>query len=210
MRAGRGGRLGWLPAALVCLALCGCGGKSSSSTGGGTTTPPPPPLPSFKCRDSQVAANQVALKCAGKLAPDVWQIAVVIGSPTTSTDIDGFTFDLLLDANEVLYVPESALAGLMLAQGGNTPLLAAKLIPGNPNRLSVGISRTGGVPGVQGIQGFDQIMLFSLKVAPGQEFDPDPRYVTFDKSRSQAFDSSPSAQQIDSITFSDQLLLSNQ
>jgi hypothetical protein len=209
MRAGRGRCPGWLPAALASLALFGCGGKGPSDSSGGTTTPPPV-VPMFLCRDSQVAVDQVALKCATRLNPDVWQIAVVIGSPTTSTDIDGFAFDLLLDANEVQYVPDSALIGPMLTQGGNTPLLSATLKPGNPNRLVVGIARTGGAPGVQGIAGFDQIMLFSVKRVPGAQFDPDPRYVTFDKSASTALDSSASAQPIPSITFSDQLLLSNQ
>jgi len=34
--------------------------------------------------------DKVALKCGAQLAADVWQIDVVIGSPTTSTDIGGF------------------------------------------------------------------------------------------------------------------------
>jgi hypothetical protein len=207
MRAESVRRPGRLIVPLACLALLGCGGKGADSGGG--TAAPPPPLPTFQCHDSAVTVDQVALKCAVNLSQDVWQIAVVIGSPTTSMDIDAFAFDLLLDPTAVQYVPNSALAGNMLAQGGNTPLLGAALVAGDPNRLRVGIARTGGAPGVQGTTQFNEIMRFSVRRVPGAQFDANPMHIVFDQTDSQAYDSSVPKQPI-SITFSDQLLLSNQ
>jgi hypothetical protein len=197
-----------LLAPIVCAVLLGCGGKGGD--GGSGVTPPPPLTPTFRCSDSPVMLNQVALKCGVKLADDVWQIDVVIGSPTTSTDIDGFAFNLLFDPAILEYVPGSARAGPMLYQNINTPLIAAQIMSGDPGRLVVGISRTGGAAGVGGLPGYDQVMIFSMKVMPGAQLDPVPGHLTFDMERSVALDSSDPAQSIPSITFSDQLLLSNQ
>ncbi|HYS05303.1 MAG TPA: hypothetical protein VEW47_08930 [Candidatus Dormibacteraeota bacterium] len=196
-----------LSAVLVAL-LLGCGRKSGDGGGGGVVTPPPPPTPTFRCTDSLVMVNKVALKCGAPLPGNVWQIDVVIGTPTTSTDIGGFAFDLLFDPTILEYVPDSARAGAMLYQDADTPLLIARI--SDPGRLVVGINRTSGAAGVQGIPGYDLIMSFSMKAVPGAEFDADPRHLAFDMNRFQALDSSAQAQPIPSITFSDQLLLSVQ
>jgi len=195
-----------LLAALLSALLLGCGSKS----GGGDTvvTPPPPPTPTFQCTDSSVMVDKVALKCGVHRTVDVWEIDVVIGSPTTSTDIGGFAFDLLFDPAILQFVPDSAGAGPMLYQDGDTPLLSARI--SDPGRLVVGIYRTGGAAGVQGIPGYDHIMTFSMKAVPGAQFDADPRHLAFDMNIFQALDSSAQAQPIPSITFSDQLLLSFQ
>ena len=154
--------------------------------------------------------DTVALKCSVQRTADVWEIEVVIGSPTTSTDIGGFAFDLLFDPEILEYVPDSARAGAMLYQGSDTPLLSALIMNGEPGRLVVGIYRTGGAAGVRGVSGYDHIMTFSMKAVPGAQFDADPGHLRFDMSRSEALDSSFPAQPILSITFSDQLLLSVQ
>jgi len=57
---------------------------------------------------------------------------------------------------------------------------------------------------------FDRIMAFKVQALPGAQFDPDPSHLRFDKTRSEALDSSIQHQPIPSITFSDQILLSNQ
>jgi len=199
-----------LLAPLVFAVLLGCGRKGGD--GGNTVvTPPPPPTPTFRCTDSPVMVDKVALKCGIKRADDVWEIDVVIGSPTTSTDIGGFAFDLLFDPAILKYVPDSARAGPMLYQDGDTPLMSAQVMSGDPGRLVVGIYRTGGAAGVQGLAGvYDQIMTFSMKAVPGAQFDPDPGHLRFDMARSEALDSSALSQPIPSITFRDQLLLSFQ
>jgi len=196
-----------LLAPLVFALLLGCGRKGGNTV----VTPPPPPTPTFRCTDSPVMVDKVALKCGVKVADDVWQIDVVIGSPTTSTDIGGFAFDLLFDPAILKYVPDSARAGAMLYQDGDTPLMSVRIMSGDPGRLVVGIYRTSGAAGVQGQSGVnEQIMMFSMKALPGAQFDPDPGHLRFDMSRSEALDSSDPSQPISSITFSDQLLLSFQ
>ncbi len=194
---------------LVCAALFGCGGKGGDG-GGSVIPPPPPPTPAFRCSDSPPAENQVVLRCGVKLAADVWQIDVMIG-PSSSTDIGGFAFDLLFDPAVLSYVPGSAQWESMLFQDGETPLLSAQMATGDPGRLVVGIYRTGGVGGVGVVPGtYDRIMAFSMRVTPGAQFDPDPKHLVFDKEKSQALDASDPPQWIPSITFNDQLLLSNQ
>src|SRR5439155_19898556 len=128
-------------------------------SGGGDTvvTPPPAPTPTFQCTESLVMVDTVALKCGAPLSGNVWEIEVVIGSPTTSTDIGGFAFDLLFDPAILEYVPDSARAGAMLYQGSDTPLLSALIMNGEPGRLVVGIYRTGGAAGVRGVSGYDHI-----------------------------------------------------
>ena len=196
------------PAVLMCAALIGCGGKGGD--GGGPVVPPPPPTLTFKCSDSPPQADQVVLRCGVRLTQDVWQIDVMIGAHPAS-DIGGFAFDVLIDPMVLKYVPGSAVSGSMLFQDGEVPLLTAVTAPGDPGRLVVGIYRTGGVPGVAVVPGtFDRIMVFNVQALPGALFDPYPLHLRFDEARSEALDTSVPPQAIPSITFSDQILLSNQ
>jgi len=197
------------PAVLMCAALIGCGGKGGDG-GGGPVVPPPPPTLTFKCSDSPQQPDQVVLRCGVRLTEDVWQIDVMIGAHPTS-DIGGFAFDVLIDPMIMKYVPGSAVSGSMLFQDGEVPLLSVDTAPGDPGRLVVGIYRTGGAPGIAVVPGtFDRIMVFDVQALPGAQFDPDPSHLRFDKTRSEALDSSIQHQPIPSITFSDQILLSNQ
>jgi len=196
------------PAVLMCAALIGCGGKGGD--GGGPVVPPPPPTLTFKCSDSPPQADQVVLRCGVRLTQDVWQIDVMIGAHPAS-DIGGFAFDVLIDPMVLKYVPGSAVSGSMLFQDGEVPLLTAVTAPGDPGRLVVGIYRTGGVPGVAVVPGtFDRIMVFNVQALPGALFDPYPLHLRFDEARSEALDTSVPPKAIPSITFSDQILLSNQ
>jgi hypothetical protein len=193
-----------LLASLVFALLLGCGGKSGDG-GGSVVTPPPPLTPTFRCTDSPVMTNQVALVCVKLLPADVWQIDVVIGPPTTATNIDGFAFDVLFDPTLLAYVDGSARAGTLFFQGGPTPLVIAQTKPGEPGRLVVGIHPTGTGGGVGATtSSFDQILIFNLKLVAGTTFDP--QLLHFDNY--EALD--PLDQPIPSIRFSDQLLLSNQ
>jgi hypothetical protein len=188
--------------AIVCAVHLGCGGKGGD--GGSVVTPPPPPTQTFRCSQSPVTIDQVALQCGVNLTADVWQIDVVIGSPTRSTDIDGFAFDVLFDPTLLTYVNGSARAGNLFFQGGLAPLVVAQTQPGEPGRLVVGIHPSGTGGGVQGTPTFNQILIFNMKLAGEGTFDP--YLLRFDNH--EALDSLD--QPISSITFSDQLLLSNQ
>ncbi|HKB07375.1 MAG TPA: hypothetical protein VKF61_03730 [Candidatus Polarisedimenticolia bacterium] len=201
-------RILWAPAFLI-WALLGCGSKESDR---GTTVTPPSPVPSsLACSSSLPQIDDVVMTCRTHFAADdSWQIDVVIGSPTTSTDIGGFAFDILFDPTVLTYVPGSAGWGEMLVQDGITPLFSAETVPGDPGRLVVGIYRPGGQPGVQGTTTYNRIMVFRVKAVPGVQFDQYPPRLTFDMTRSEAIDSSPSAQAITSIKFRDQILLSKQ
>jgi hypothetical protein len=199
-----------LPAAALVLAvLLGCGGKGPDA-GSTVVTPPPPVLPTFQCSDSPVMADEVALKCGPPLSGGVREIDVMIGVPTQSTDIEGFAIDLLFDPALLQYVAGSARPGDMLSLDGNSLLLDTQVVGGTPSRLVLGISRTGGVPGVTGTAGYGQILSFKMRAVPGVLFDPDPSHLLFDHDRSEAFDSSVPAQPILSISFRDQILLSFQ
>ena len=196
------GRPGRVLAPLVFVLLIGCGGKGPSSSGSGVT--PPPLLPTFKCADSPVMIDQVAMTCDLRISDDIWQIGVVIGSPTTATNIDGFAFDVLFDATRMTYVDGSALAGSLFFHGGPTPLVSAQTKPGEPGRLIVGVHSTGGGGGVQGVAPYNGIVVFRMKRVFGETFDP--QLLRFDNMV--ALDSLD--QPIPSIRFSDQLTLSNQ
>jgi hypothetical protein len=191
-----------LPAALLFAFLLGCGHKSGG--GDSVVTPPPPLTPTFRCSDSPVMTDMVALKCGALLTADVWQIDVMIGSPTTATNIDGFAFDVVFDPRFLAYVDGSALAGQLFFRGGTPPLVSAQTAPGQPGRLVVGIHTTGSGGGVQGMPGFDRILVFNLKAVAGATFDP--QLLHFDND--EALD--PLDHPIPSIAFSDQLQLSNQ
>ena len=196
-------------AVLMCVALIGCGGKGVDG-GRCPVVHPPPPTLTFKCSDSPQQPDQVVLRCGVRLTQDVWQIDVMIGAHPVS-DIGGFAFDVLIDPMVLKYVPGSAVSGSMLFQDGEVPLLTAVTAPGDPGRLVVGIYRTGGVPGVAVVPGtFDRIMVFNVQALPGALFDPYPLHLRFDEARSEALDTSVPPQAIPSITFSDQILLSNQ
>ena len=199
------------PAIVMCAALLGCGTKERDS-GGFVPPPVPPPVTSVQCSDTPPAVDQVVMRCGVRISPSVWQIDVVVGYDTTSTDIGGFAFDILIDPTALTYIPGSAQSGSMLFQGGtSSPLLTAQIAPGDPGRLVVGIYRTGDAAGVQGkAPPYDRIMVFEVRAVDGAQFDPDPPRLRFDKTRSEALDSSSPAQAIPSITFSDQILLSRQ
>jgi hypothetical protein len=191
----------------MCATLLGCGGKGSD---GGTVVTPPPPLdPTVVCSDSPPAVDHVVLRCGARISPAEWQIDVVVGYDTTSTDITAFAFDLLIDPTVLTYVPGSAQSRSMFFQSGQAPLLSVQPAPGDPGRLVVGISITGGAAGVQGkAPPNDWIMVFRVRAVQGAQFDSSPLRIVFDHTR--ALDSSDPAQAIPSITFSDQLLLSRQ
>lgn len=187
----------YAPAILVCGALLACGGR------GGSDNPPPGPVDSFRCLDSAPAPDHVALRCAEQVAPDEWRIDVIVGVPTSSTDIRGFNFDVVFDPLLLAFVTGSEEQGDLLNQDGeNVWLVAATATnPDDPGRLVVGTRRMGAT-GVAGASGHERIMSFSMKALTMTSFGPE--MPVFENA--EALDSLD--QVIPEIDFSDQLLLS--
>jgi len=159
------------PAVLACAATLACNSSGGGRGDGGVITPPPGPIPVFQCSDSLAAPDTVVLRCGERISASTWRINVVIGVPTTSTDINGFDFDVVFDPLLLAYVPGSAQPGVLLSQGGGTVLFAAATSPGNPGRLVVGIHKAGAT-GVQGTQYLDVILAFQLTSQTAASFPP--------------------------------------
>ena len=190
--------LRYAPVVLMCAALLACGGK-----GGGSDSPPGPPIPvpSFACVDAAPATDHVVMRCAGKVADDIWRIDVVVGVPTTSADINGFRFDVTFDPQQLAFVTGSAEEGNLLNRDGGETLFAAALAPNDAGRLIVGINRTGETS-IRGQAPNDLIMSFRLRALTGAPFGP--LAPAFENAR--ADDSS--LQAIPGIGFDDTLFLS--
>jgi len=159
------------PAVLACAATLACNSSGGGRGDGGVITPPPGPIPVFQCSDSPAAPDTVVLRCGERISASTWRINVVIGVPTTSTDINGFDFDVVFDPLLLAYLPGSAQPGVLLSQGGGTVLFAAATSPGNPGRLVVGIHKAGAT-GVQGTQYLDVILAFQLTSQTAASFPP--------------------------------------
>ena len=159
------------PAVLACAATLACNSSGGGRGDGGVITPPPGPIPVFQCSDSLAAPDTVVLQCGERISASTWRINVVIGVPTTSTDINGFDFDVVFDPLLLAYLPGSAQPGVLLSQGGGTVLFAAATSPGNPGRLVVGIHKAGAT-GVQGTQYLDVILAFQLRSQTAASFPP--------------------------------------
>jgi hypothetical protein len=127
---------------LACLPLLCCGGGSSSD----------PTTPAFTAQftpsGTPAAANLVRMTQA-VLDRDLVRINVVIGGPTSSSDLYSFAFDLVLsDATVASYVPGSAQAGTALQpSAGQSISVLANPDSDRPNRVVVGVTKVGGGPG---------------------------------------------------------------
>lgn len=139
-----------------------------------------------------------------KIGKDIWQLEVVLGGPTSSTDLAGFSFDVVFDPAELSFVAGSAEQGTFLNLDGDDPLLIADLASNDPGRLVVGIHRTNQLAGVQGMAAQNVIMKFCLKASLSSEFGP--TLVRFENH--EAVDSADNP--IAGIQFSDQLTLAVQ
>lgn len=80
---------------------------------------------------------------------DLVRINVVIGGPTSSSDLYSFAFDLVLsDATVAAYVPGTAQAGTALQpSAGQSITVLVNPDSARPNRVVVGVSKIGGGSG---------------------------------------------------------------
>jgi hypothetical protein len=126
-------------ATLACLFSLGCGGGSGGDPTG------PAAQAQFTGSGTSSAPNLVRIT-QGVLDRDLVRVNVVIGGPTSSSDLYSFAFDLVLsDASVAAYVPGSAQAGTALQGSGGQQIsvLASQSGP----RVVVGVSKLGGGSG---------------------------------------------------------------
>ena len=145
----RGARLA---VAMLSVAALSCGGGS----GGGGEPIGTPVTAQFAASGTAPAANVVRLTQA-VLDKDLVRVNVVIGGPTSSSDVYSFAFDLVLsDATVAAYVPGTAQAGTALQVSGGQTL--SVLASQNGPRVVVGVSKLGGGSG-NTIASGDQIVV---------------------------------------------------
>jgi hypothetical protein len=124
--------------------------------------PEPPPSAAFAASGTAAAPNLVRLRSASTTG-DVATLEVAIGGPTTSTDVYGFAFDLVLSNPAVAhYIAGSAQFGTALTpSGGQTTVVLAQQ---SGNRVTVGASLFGGGPGDQIGAGESVILTLRFRV----------------------------------------------
>jgi hypothetical protein len=121
----------------VLALLAGCSGEKS----------PEPVVRTLTCgSDMTVGANQVGLECVASGGSLL--VKVVIGGPSTSTDIYAVKFDLVFDSVVVGYQGDGGL-GTFLSKNGGTARVLADVTSNDPDRLVAAASLQGTVPGVQ-------------------------------------------------------------
>jgi hypothetical protein len=151
-----GARIGPLSLVLAILVSVSCGG----SGGGG---------PVVECN-----AIVVNMLCGGRADRFTQRIRIVIGGATSSTDIQGFNFDLVYDSAEILYAG-GAEQGDLLNRDGDDPLLAVSLDNGVQGRLIVAIHRTNQPQGVQGPDPVNEILSLNFELTdPDAALAPSP------------------------------------
>jgi hypothetical protein len=131
------GRL--VSAGLILALTAGCGGREGVSR-------PAPPLFETACQaGTPVTGNQIGLECdaSGSLL-----VRVVIGGPSTSSDIYGVEFDLVFDSAVLAFDAAAGSSTFLSKEGGPTQVLAS-VSGADPGRLVVGVSLVGAVNGVQ-------------------------------------------------------------
>jgi len=140
--------------AATCLALClRCGG------GGGHHSAPAPML--FSCSGAAaISPDQISITCPNFSASPLF-LTVVIGGPTTSSDIYGVKFDLVF-SQPIMTFDTPAIEGALLNQGGAATTLVATASPGDPDRVVVSITRTRAVTGTQAAAASTTIMILGF------------------------------------------------
>lgn len=126
---------------LAPMALPGCGGGGGND-GGGVMTPPI--VAAFSDSGASSAANLVRM--TGSPSGNTVVARVVVGGPTTSSDLYSFAFDLVIgDTSVATFVAGSATFGTALTlSGGQTSSVQATL---QGNRVVVGVTKVGGGSG---------------------------------------------------------------
>jgi hypothetical protein len=137
-------RLPALAALLLFIAALatGCGGGSGGGSNPGSIFTDL----SASFFDSGTEGNPNLIRMTGSSTGNLVEVEVVIGGPTTSTDLYSFVFDLVLSKPDVAeYVDGSAILGTALTTSGNQSLQVLASQQGA--RVTVGVTKLGGGPG---------------------------------------------------------------
>jgi hypothetical protein len=123
------------------------GASSLTACGGGHHGGGRPAAPAMTCGGTTAAAaDLIRFDCPGS-AGSPMAVRVMIGGPTTSTDIYLVKFDVVFDPAVVEFAPP-AMQGDFLDQDGNGTLVEAAPASNDPGRLVVSVTRTGSGGGV--------------------------------------------------------------
>ncbi len=134
----------------------GCGGGGGGN--GGTT--PSRPSPVWTNSTTAPAPNLVTM--TGSVSGDTITVTVNLTGPTTSSDIYGFAFDIIMSSPGILqYVTNSAQAGNALQQG-SCPAAPIVNVGQNGQRIVIGVTKQGDCPGNQ-VDGTGTVLTFQLK-----------------------------------------------
>lgn len=136
---------------------CGGGGDDGGSA--------PPPLTARFTGSGSVATNDLVRLTGGAVSGDTVTVNVVIGGPSTSSDIYSFAIDLILsDPTVARLIGGSAQAGTALTTGmGQTITVLATQDAGQPT-VVVGASHVGGGVGNAIAAGEPIILSLSFEV----------------------------------------------
>jgi len=138
------------PLLLVALA---CGGSGS---GDAVSTMLPPSLTATFTGSGQ-ASSPDRVRMTGQAVDATVVLSVVLGGPSTSTDIHSFAFDIYLsDPSVAEYVAGSASAGTVLVAEAGQQIAA--LASQNGSRITMGVAKLGGGPG-NGIGGGEETVV---------------------------------------------------
>jgi len=128
-------RLAW-GAIVASVLACGSGGGGHDR-----------PLLTLNCQTAAAPnPDRIGLECPAS-SQGTLPVKVVIGGPSTSSDIYGVKFDLVFDGVMLHYSSHSTVS--FLSKGGGTVEILADVPGGDPNRLVVAVGLAGAVSGVQ-------------------------------------------------------------
>jgi hypothetical protein len=117
--------------------------------GGSTDDDPPGWFATLECSGAPAPQpDTVSFGCPGS-APITVGIAVILGGPTSSTDIYGVKFDVIFD-DSILRFQAPAIEGSFLNRDGAATIIEAAVAPSDPGRVVVALTRQGAVSGLRG------------------------------------------------------------
>ena len=152
---------GWMTAALVVVTVVGCSDDTRDELGSS-----PVPL-ALQCGGGIAPlADEIALGCPVS-ATGLIAVDVLIGGPTSSSEIYGIGFDLVFDGAVVAFEP-GAVEGGLLNQDGEATSLIANVDATDAGRVIVALTRLGQVGGVQAAGSQEPVVTLMLRAAaPG-------------------------------------------
>jgi hypothetical protein len=155
------GKRGTIPELLILIAsvsiLFGLGCSGSHGDSGVIT---PTLGASFLPSNTPAASNLIRLR-GGTSADDVVNVEVVVGGPTSSSDLYGFAFDLVIADTTVVGFERATAGTALTVTGSQSRNVQASLVG---NHLIVGVTKLGGGAGNVIGAGEAVVVTLTLKV----------------------------------------------